>query len=108
MKTYFIAAAVVAVVGLLPAIYFAGYHQGKTSTVAAFNQAALEHRDRENKLVMQLEKAKKERKIVYMERIKMVTEASDACLDSPVPGAITNLLYDPGAAKAKSTTDAGL
>ena len=108
MKTYFIVAAVLAVVGLLPAVYYAGYHQGKTSTAAAFKQAALEHRDKENQLLVKLEKAKKERKIVYMERIKVVAEAADACLDSPVPESISGLLHDASAAKTQPLTNTGL
>jgi|GEM_PF-2684781 len=36
MKTYLIVAAILAVVGLLPGIYFAGYQHGKTSTVSAY------------------------------------------------------------------------
>jgi hypothetical protein len=108
MKTYVIVAAILAVVGLLPAIYLAGYHQGKTSTVATYKQAALEHRDKENKLLLQLEKAKKERKIVHIERIKVVNQAADACLDSPVPESISGLLHDASTAKTQSVTDKGL
>ena len=61
MKTYFIVAAILAVVGLLPAIYFAGYRQGKNSIVAVFTQAARECCDMESTLLAKLEKAKKRR-----------------------------------------------
>lgn len=108
MKTYLIVAAILAVVGLLPGIYFAGYQHGKTSTVAAYEQVALKQRDKENMLLVQLEKAKKERKIVYTERIKVVAEASDACLDIPLPGSISGLLHDASTAKTQPVADTGL
>ena len=40
-----------------------------------------------------------------MERIKAVTEAADVCLDSPVPGSISSLLYDLGPVKSKSVIE---
>ncbi len=108
MKTYVIAASVLAIVGLIIGTYYAGYSQGKISTRASYERAALEHRERENKLLLQLETAKKERKIVYRERVKLVKETRDICLDRPVPESITRLLHDPDHSETQSVTDPGL
>ena len=108
MKTYIIAAAIIAIVGLIPGVYFTGYFQGKAAAVADYQQAALQHRERENVLLEQLDKAKKELKIVYLDRIKVVKEAADVCLDSPVPESISGLLHDASAAKTQPAADKGL
>jgi hypothetical protein len=108
MKTYVIAATVLALVGLLFGAYRAGYSQGQTRAKFSYQQEALALRDRENKLLLQLEEARKERKIVYRERIKLVRETKDVCLDRPVPESITRLLHDDRHSGAEPASDTGL
>ena len=108
MKTYIIVATILASIGLVFGAYRVGYSQGKTSAQKSYQDAALAHRERENKLVMALKAAKKERKIVYKERIKQVTQTKDVCLDRPVPESITRLLHNDGYPGAQPTTDTGL
>jgi hypothetical protein len=105
MKTYLIVATVLAMVGLLVGTYNAGYSQGKTRIRAVYERAALEHRHRENALLLLLETAKKERKVVYRERVKLAKDTQDVCLDRPVPGSITRLLHDARRAETQPVAD---
>lgn len=105
MKTYIIVAIVLAMVGLLVGTYNAGYSQGKTRTRAIYDRAALEHRNRENALLLKLETAKKERRIVYRERVKLAKDTLDACLDRSVPESIARLLHDAHRAETQPVAD---
>ena len=108
MKTYLIVATILVAIGLVTGAYRAGYGLGKTRAQMSFQQVALAQHERENQLLLELEMAKKERKIVYRERIKQVTQAKDGCLDRPVPESISRLLYDDGHPGTKPAVDAGL
>jgi hypothetical protein len=105
MKTYIIVATMLAMVGLLVGTYSAGYRQGKTRTRAIYELAALEHRNRENALLLRLETAKKERRVVYRERVKLARGTQDVCLDRSVPGSIARLLHDTHRAETQSVAD---
>jgi hypothetical protein len=108
MKTYVIAATILAIVGLLFGMYRAGYSQGKLATRTKYEQAALTHRERENELLVSLEKAKKERKIVYRQRNRVIGKANGDCLDRPLPESISRILHDSDGSEAKPATDDGL
>jgi hypothetical protein len=108
MKSYLVVVTILVAIGLVTGAYRAGYGQGKVSAQMSFQQAALAQRERENHLLLQLKMAKKERKIVYRERIKQVTEAKDGCLDRPVPESISRLLHDDGHSGTKPAVDTGL
>ncbi len=94
MKTYVIAATLLAIVALLLGTYRAGYNQGKLVTRSKYEQAVLTHRERENELLLSLEKTKKERNIVYRQRHRIISKANGDCLDRPVPESITRILHD--------------
>lgn len=69
---------------------WAKYHWDDVYKAKA-NKAALEYRENENKLLAQLEEAKKKREIVYKERIVQVDKVVDDCLDRPLPDDIKRL-----------------
>ncbi|MEE8387926.1 MAG: hypothetical protein V3R65_05065 [Acidiferrobacterales bacterium] len=75
-KTYVIAFILLAIVALLFGTYRAGYSQGKLVTRSKYEQAVLAHRERENELLLSLEKTKKERKIVYLQRHRVISKAN--------------------------------
>lgn len=108
MKTYIIAATILAIVALLFGTYRAGVSQGKLATRSKYEQATLAHRERENELLVSLEKAKKERKIVYRERNRVISRANGDCLDRPVPESITRILHDANRSEAQPAADDGL
>lgn len=108
MKTYVFAATILAIVALLFGTYRAGYSQGKLTIRSQYEQAALAHRERENELLVSLEKAKKERKIVYRERNRVISRANGDCLDRPVPESISRILHDTNLSKAQPAADDGL
>ena len=108
MKIYVIAATILAIVALLFGTYRAGVSQGKLATRSKYEQTALAYRDRENELLLSLEKVKKERNIVYRERNRVINTAKGDCLDRPVPESITRILYDTNGNEAKPTADDGL
>ncbi|MFV1997812.1 MAG: hypothetical protein ACC641_07345 [Acidiferrobacterales bacterium] len=108
MKTYVIAATILAMIALLFGTYRAGYSQGKLATTAKFEHAVLAHRERENSLLFSLEKVKNERKATYQERRRVIGKASGDCLDRPLPESISRILYDANGSDAQSTADDGL
>jgi hypothetical protein len=108
MKIYVIAATILAIVALLFGTYRAGYSQGKLATTAKFERAVLAHRERENGLLLSLEKVKNERKAIYQERRRAIGKVNSECLDRPLPESITNILYDANGSNAQSTTNDGL
>lgn len=108
MKIYVIAAVLLSVVGLIFGMYRAGYSQGKLVIQSKYEQAALAHRDTENKLLVLLKKAEKERSIVYQQRNHAINAASGDCLDRPLPKSITRILHNTNSTEAKSTVDSGL
>lgn len=61
------------------------YNKGQEVCEHANQAAALEHREKENALLVELEKAKAERSVVYRDRIKIVEKSPDptGCLDTP-------------------------
>lgn len=108
MKTYVIAATILAIVALLFGTYRAGYSQGKLATIAKFERAVLDHRERENSLLLSLEKVKNDRKAIYQERQLAIGKANGDCLDRPLPESITRILHDANGSDAQSTIDDGL
>ena len=91
MKVYAIAAAIIAVVVLLPGTYFAGYRSGVTSTNSKNQSAIIKYKDRESKLLLALDKANKKREIIYHEEIKIIEGAVGKCLDTDMPDNIYRL-----------------
>lgn len=80
------------------------YHKGKEQERDKATAAALAHREKEQKLIAELEVAKQKREVIYREKIKIIEAASDECLDRPLPDSILNLLRAYGA-KAERSND---
>jgi len=80
MKLYIIIGFIVA----LLASYVAVYNTGKTVCRKEVQDAILKQVERENKLIKELEEARKKREIVYREKIKIIRETNDSCLDQPL------------------------
>lgn len=108
MKIYVIAATLLSIVGLIFGTYRAGYSQGKLVIRSQYEQAALAHREKENELLVLLRKAKRERNIVYQQRIRLISKASGDCLDRPLPEPIAHLLHNADGNEAESNVDDGL
>src|SRR3990172_8108231 len=68
------------------------YGLGVDSCRAKATAAALAHREREGELLSQLETAKSERTVVYRDRLQVVKEANDACLDTKLPADVSRVL----------------
>lgn len=88
MKFYVIAA----LIALMAGSFLAAYQAGKTACKAEIQQAVIEHKQKEDELLLALDKAKKERSIVYRDRTKIIEAASDSCLDLNIPDSIERLL----------------
>lgn len=74
------------------------YHKGKARERDKATAAALEFREKEQKLIAALDEAKQKREIIYRDKIKIVKEADDACLDTPISpdiGRVLRSLNDP-------------
>jgi len=90
MKTYLYAAAIIAFLSWSAWCV----HYGKESEKQKAVKVALEYREQENKLLAQLEEAKKKREIITRERIIQVEKIIDQCLDRPLPADIKRLRDD--------------
>jgi len=108
MKTYVIAATILAIIALLFGTYRAGYSQGKIATRSSYEQAVLAHRERENGLLLSLEKANNERELVSQQRKRLINKANGDCLDHRLPESITRILHDADGRGTQPTSDAGL
>ena len=68
------------------------YHKGKQRERDEATASALQFREKEQKLIAELDEAKQKREVIYRDKIKIVKEANDACADSVLPEPIFNLL----------------
>lgn len=68
------------------------YHKGKARERDKATASALQFREKEQKLIAELDEAKQKREVIYRDKIKIVKEANDACADSVLPEPIFNLL----------------
>jgi hypothetical protein len=80
----------------LAASYAWVYHYGKAVIQARYDRAALEYREKENRLLAQLEEAKKKREIIYKERVARADKIIDQCLDRDLPDDVKRLLNAAG------------
>lgn len=94
MKLYIYAGLIALVIAFLSGGYYAGYRAGHNACKASVQDAVIKHKEKEDALLLQLEKAKKERSIVYRDRIKVIEAARDSCLDTAIPDSIERLLND--------------
>lgn len=88
MRAYLIAAAVIGLV----ISHGVAYQKGKAREQDKATAEALAFREREQSLIAQLDEAKQKREVVYRDKIKIIKEANDACLDSTLPDNIFDLL----------------
>lgn len=87
-RGYLIAAAIAALIGS----HWYAYEKGKDREQDKAAAAALAHREKEQQLIAELEQAKQKREVIYRDKIRIIKEANDACLDSPLPDNIFDLL----------------
>jgi hypothetical protein len=93
MKLYIILGFVTLVLTFSGGAYFVGHHAGKKSCQKQVQDVILERNEKENKLIIELEKARKEREIVYRDKIKIVEKTQDSCLDQPLHPDIKRLYH---------------
>lgn len=72
------------------------YQHGKDIVQARANKSALEYREKENRLLADLEESNKKRKVITHERIVQVEKVVDQCLDRPLPDDVKRLLNAAG------------
>ena len=72
------------------------YRHGKDVVQARANKSALEYREKENRLLAELEESKKKREVIVRDRIVQVEKSVDECLDRPLPDDIKRLLNATG------------
>lgn len=68
------------------------YHKGKVRERDKATAAALQFREKEQLLIAELDQAKQKREVIYRDKIKIVKEANDACLDTIIPDAVIGVL----------------
>lgn len=80
------------------------YHKGKERERDKATAAALDFREREQKLIAQIDEAKQKREVIYRDKIKVVNDAADECLERTPPSSILGILRAIGN-KAQRSTD---
>ncbi len=108
MKTYVVAAVIVAIAVLLIFTHRQAYRLGRMDVQAKYDHLLIQHRERESELLLSLQKAREARKVIYRDRIKIIHDASATCLDQPVPESVAGLLRQPDGGSSGSATDPGL
>lgn len=83
-----------AFIAIVAGSYGTGYLQARRACELNMEKAARQFREKQDKLIVELEKERKKRKVVYRERIKTVKEAADdsGCTDAPVPDDIVRAI----------------
>lgn len=88
INPYIIGAVALALIGSHGFVYHKGKEQQRDKATAA----ALEFREKEQKLIAELDKAKQQREIIYRDKIKIIKEVDDACGSSYLPQPVFDLL----------------
>lgn len=88
LKAYLYLAAAVA----LAYSYYWMYGHGKAVCRAEAAAAALAAKDRENAAITRALKKTDDLKIIYRDRVTIVKESTDACLDTALPPAVLDSL----------------
>lgn len=68
------------------------FHQGKVRERDKSIASALEFREKENRLIADLQKAQAKREIIFRDRVQIVEKAVGQCLDTPLDPAILDEL----------------
>jgi hypothetical protein len=88
-------AAPVVLAGLLVFTHWRAYDYGRVSEREAAQRALAEQREREVRLLEELETERKKLRVEYRERIKVVQKAADplVCIDQKVPVTLLKSLH---------------
>ena len=100
INPYIIGAVVIALLGSHAFVY----HKGKEGERDKATAAALQHREKEQTLIAELEVAKQKREVIYRDKIKIIRETDDACTGSNMPQPIIDLMF-PAGDKAERRSD---
>ncbi len=94
MRFTIVLAAPVVLAGLLVFTHWRAYDYGRVSEREAAQRALAEQRERELRLLDELEAERRKVRIEYRERIKVVQKAGDplVCIDQKVPATLLKSL----------------
>lgn len=101
INPYIIGAVVLALV----ASHGFAYHKGKARERDKATASALQFREKEQKLIAELDQAKQRREVIYRDRENIVKETSDACLGTDYSVVIGGVLQSLGDPSQRSTDD---
>ena len=88
MKLYLILAVVLG----LAASHYWMYHRGVEACRADVVAATLKEKQAEDEAILGAQKEEKKIEIIYRDRIKIVKESRDACMDTALPAAVLDSL----------------
>lgn len=72
------------------------FHKGKVHERDKSIAAALEFREKENRLIADLQKAQAKREVIFRDRIQVVEKAIGQCLDTPIDPSVLGELHKSG------------
>lgn len=95
MNIYAILGAIAALIGT----HWFMYSAGQDACQRKADKAALEYREKEIKLLGELEDAKNKREIIYRDRVHTIQGINDpsGCLDTPFPAEFLHAIRSPQA-----------
>ena len=89
---YKLLAGAVGIALLVTGVGWFSYKAGVNSEIASGVKIIAEYQEKERQVIKELEKAKKNREVVYRDKIKIIRETVDICADATVDPAILQQL----------------
>ena len=86
--------AILAILGLFMGSLWFAYDYGRDSERLEQAKIIEKHRKQEADLVEELEKAKANREVITNERIRIVRQTVDECINRPIPEPLISSLLD--------------
>lgn len=90
MRLYIYLAAALMLIGS----HSAAMHYGMVFERDKANASIHDYQERVNKLKASLQEAKQHREVVYRDRVKVIREAADECLDRRMPDSVLTILRE--------------
>ena len=92
MKLYLISGLIAAFLIFITGEWFIAVNHGKLVVQKKLQDQTIAYKKKEDSLLLKLDKAQKERKVIYRDKVKIIEKSTDSCANTPVPDDIKRLL----------------
>lgn len=84
--------SIVIALTLITSAFGMGYHLGKQSYQVKEQKAVIQTQEKQNQAVKEVQQQEVKRQIVYRDRLKVIHDATDNCLDVAAPDSVLRTL----------------